>query len=640
MLPVEEKLSEICTMIDLSPVCAMEASTGSGKTTKLPPGYFLHRKTRILVLEPTVVAARRSAERVRAENPAMKIGVGAGGKHEYDDTCAIVFMTFGHALILFGRDKTFRNVDIVIFDEVHTTSTELELLTALVQHQKLKTFKVVLLSATLMNHTVASWKSEYKTMPVLSLNNQIFPITESFHPKSYGFDKDDQYSLLQDTVGYLAEQNRISPPGHFLVFCSGLDVINNIYDKMFSSEYDDQFSNCFVYCAHSSMPDHELDEAFSQVAPKDNLRSIILSTDIGETSVTIPFVVLVVDMGLQKIMTCVDEVSVLKVVQVSQFAAKQRAGRTGRTGPGHVHRMYTQQSFDQLDKCYEPALSRTPLHQTVLSLVSFGYAPFKILAGRVVLQRVANCMTTLFEQSLLFTDNDKLCMSPEAREICFWPLEMHLARVLFLVNKHQDKLTRVVGTVTVVIAQVESQMSVVYISRRERNESMQEYDLRIFEHRQKFDRFEEFSCCPLNSSVLAFLCYLRETADMPRKDKIAWTVDNSLNNKTIGAISTLLERLFKEKICALDGFTASRIFEQNIIPMFQLRFTQVFSETKMDKWSCEKDPSQLYRLNTRGLGFDPQFATSQLLCIHASHSIKTDFVARIIVIYLFLRLEP
>jgi HrpA-like RNA helicase len=639
MLPVQVKLHEICKMIDSHPVCAIEASTGSGKTTMLPPGYLEHNggMVRILVLEPTVVAARRSADRISCLYPSIKLGTGAGGKHNYDQNCEIVFMTYGHAQIVFGRDKTFRNFDVVMFDEVHVCSTELELLTLMVQHAPIRNFKVVLLSATLLNNTTISWMDLYKNMPVFDLVALIFPIEITFGSQDFKMDKDGQRLLAQSTLDYLAWANVNSEPGHFLVFCSGMDMIDDLYDKLFSDEHAPKFENCYVYCAHSSMPDHELDAAFSQVEPIDNRRSIILSTDIGETSVTIPYVVRVVDLGLQKIMICLDEVSVLKTVQVSKFAAKQRAGRTGRTGPGAVHRMYTIACFEQLDECYEPAIARTPLHQTVLNLVSFKYDPEQILQKYVEPARVRACMRSLCDQSLILEDHKQnLYLSQEGRTICFWPLGLNLARVLYLLQSHEDEATRLVGTLAVVIAQIESGLSLPYIPRRERDESVYDHQMRVMEHRQKYDRFEEFSCCPLNSSVLAFRCFVLETHEMTRSNQIAWTTENGLNNKTLGEISVLFNRLHKSPPCFPDACDVSRIFEQNVIPIFQTRFPKCYTETKIDKWSCVEEPNVLYRLNSRGFGFDTSYATPRVLCIHASHSMKPGTVSRTIVVYVYL----
>jgi HrpA-like RNA helicase len=41
------------------------------------------------------------------------------------------------------------------------------------------------------------------------------------------------------------------------------------------------------------------------------------------------------------------KVSSMKMQEITQSSAKQRAGRSGRTGPGHCFRLYSEQNFKQ-----------------------------------------------------------------------------------------------------------------------------------------------------------------------------------------------------------------------------------------------------------------------------------------------------
>jgi ATP-dependent RNA helicase DHX37/DHR1 len=62
-----------------------------------------------------------------------------------------------------------------------------------------------------------------------------------------------------------------------------------------------------------------------------------------------------------------------KVSWVSQASAQQRAGRAGRTGPGHCYRLFSSAVFnDQFEAFAAPEIARLPLEGIVLHLKSMG----------------------------------------------------------------------------------------------------------------------------------------------------------------------------------------------------------------------------------------------------------------------------
>jgi HrpA-like RNA helicase len=74
---------------------------------------------------------------------------------------------------------------------------------------------------------------------------------------------------------------------------------------------------------------------------------IILSTNIAETSVTIPGIRFVIDSGLVKIRSYKNSTGIdtLKVDAISKNSSTQRAGRAGREAPGKCFRLYNEESF-------------------------------------------------------------------------------------------------------------------------------------------------------------------------------------------------------------------------------------------------------------------------------------------------------
>jgi ATP-dependent RNA helicase DHX37/DHR1 len=123
---------------------------------------------------------------------------------------------------------------------------------------------------------------------------------------------------------------------------------------------------------------------YSQLAPdkqyrvfeeaSDDARMIVLATNVAETSLTIPGVRYVIDCGKSKEKIFDDRLSMssFAVQWVSKASAEQRAGRAGRTGPGHCYRLYSAALFGKLANYSKPEILRSPLNQTLLQLKALG----------------------------------------------------------------------------------------------------------------------------------------------------------------------------------------------------------------------------------------------------------------------------
>ena len=101
---------------------------------------------------------------------------------------------------------------------------------------------------------------------------------------------------------------------------------------------------------------------------------IILSTNVAETSVTIPGVVAVIDSGLARIASHSpwSGLSRLAVGKISQASAIQRAGRAGRTAPGRALRLYPRHDFESRRPYEIPEIRRLDLSEALLTLAALG----------------------------------------------------------------------------------------------------------------------------------------------------------------------------------------------------------------------------------------------------------------------------
>jgi ATP-dependent RNA helicase DHX37/DHR1 len=105
--------------------------------------------------------------------------------------------------------------------------------------------------------------------------------------------------------------------------------------------------------------------------PPEGHRLVIVSTNVAETSLTIPGIRYVVDSGRSKERTYDHSTGVqsFKVGWISKASAAQRAGRAGRTGPGHCYRLYSSALFeDHFKQFAEPEILRMPIEGVVLQM--------------------------------------------------------------------------------------------------------------------------------------------------------------------------------------------------------------------------------------------------------------------------------
>lgn len=98
--------------------------------------------------------------------------------------------------------------------------------------------------------------------------------------------------------------------------------------------------------------------------PPEGSRLVVLATNIAETSLTIPGIRYVFDCGRAKERKYNENTGIqsFEVGWISKASANQRAGRAGRTGPGHCYRLYSSAVYERdFEERAQPEIQRTPL---------------------------------------------------------------------------------------------------------------------------------------------------------------------------------------------------------------------------------------------------------------------------------------
>ncbi|ESO97341.1 hypothetical protein LOTGIDRAFT_214179 [Lottia gigantea] len=128
-------------------------------------------------------------------------------------------------------------------------------------------------------------------------------------------------------------------------------------------------SPLYVLPLYSLLPSHKQVRVFEPVPA--GCRLCVISTNVAETSLTIPNIKYVVDTGKvkTKFYDKVTGVSTFKITWTSQAAANQRAGRAGRISPGHCYRLFSSAVFnDDFEKFSPPEISRRPVDDLLLQM--------------------------------------------------------------------------------------------------------------------------------------------------------------------------------------------------------------------------------------------------------------------------------
>jgi len=107
--------------------------------------------------------------------------------------------------------------------------------------------------------------------------------------------------------------------------------------------------------------------------PPEGSRMVVVSTNVAETSLTIPNIRYVIDCGRAKERhyNISSGIQSFQISWISKASAAQREGRAGRTGPGHCYRLYSSALYESyFNEFSQPEILRMPIDGVVLQMKS------------------------------------------------------------------------------------------------------------------------------------------------------------------------------------------------------------------------------------------------------------------------------
>ncbi len=412
-LPIDALLPAIREALRRSPNLVVEAAPGAGKTTRIPPALLDLVPGEVLVLEPRRIAARLSARRVAielGEQPGETVGYQVRFEEVSGPRTRLRFVTEGVLTRRLLSDPLLTGVDAVILDEFHERHLEGDLALALLK--RLQTtrpaLRLLVMSATLEAAPVARF---LESCPVLRSEGRVFPLEIRYTPYA-------PEPLEQQVRVALERLLSAAEPGHMLVFLPGAAEIRRAQRACEALAARD---GLLLLPLHGGLTPAEQDRAVGPSAQ----RKILFATNVAESSLTIDGVTAVIDSGLARTATHSRWTGLpsLDVGRISKAAARQRAGRAGRTAPGRVVRLYPEEDLIRRPDHDAPEILRADLSHLCLTLRAMGLEHFSDLPWLD-----APSETAIAQAEALL---DLLgAHGTQARELARFPLPPRHARVL------------------------------------------------------------------------------------------------------------------------------------------------------------------------------------------------------------------
>jgi ATP-dependent helicase HrpA len=362
-LPVCGRADEIRDLIRDNQVVVIAGETGSGKTTQLPKICLeagCGRRGIIGHTQPRRIAARSVASRL-AEELKTTLGDKVGYQVRFADqtnrNTLIKLMTDGILLAEIQRDRFLSHYDTIIIDEAHERSLNIDFLLGYLKQilPRRPDLKIIITSATI---DVEKFSKHFSNAPIIEVSGRTYPV-------DIVYDNIDQAELEldQQIIDRLKDIETLGSQGDVLVFLSGEREIRELSLAIRRA----QIPHLEVVPLYARLSLAEQRKIFS---PHKG-RRVVLSTNVAETSLTVPGIGYVIDAGRARLSrySYRTKVQRLPIEAISQASANQRAGRCGRVQKGVCYRLYTEEDFNNRAEYTDPEIIRTNLAAVILQMM-------------------------------------------------------------------------------------------------------------------------------------------------------------------------------------------------------------------------------------------------------------------------------
>lgn len=354
--------------------------TGSGKTVLLPK-YALHAldyNGKIAITLPKQVITKTAAT-FAANTLDVKLGEQVGYQYKgspkemkSSDT-KLLYATDGTIVQRLLNDPKLEAFDIVIIDEAHERKVQIDFLLYLLKNAiSLRSdLKVIIMSATVNAEIFSNYFMglNFKEINIAAQTN--YPITSIFLDTSLDYNNVliKGFEILTDILD--------NKEGDIIFFVTSQNETFDLCKKLDAFTREKQKKDKIFCVEVFAGMDHERQIlAENKELYKQNglyTRKVIFTTNVAESSLTIDGIMWVIDSGFE-LKSSYDPIKRAKILNrqlITHAQAKQRMGRTGRTGPGTCYHLYTKNDFEnKMGKFPEPDIRTSDISSECLRLLA------------------------------------------------------------------------------------------------------------------------------------------------------------------------------------------------------------------------------------------------------------------------------
>lgn len=350
-LPIDDALPDLISALRDHGRAVLQAPPGAGKTTRVPLAMLKAGLCtgKIVMLEPRRLAARAAAERMAetlGERAGQTVGYRVRGEAKTSHSTRIEVVTEGILTRMLQSDPDLPGVGAVIFDEFHERSLNADLGLALcleVAGALRDDLILVAMSATLDAEPVG----RLMEAPLVTSEGRSYPVETRWLGRPLGPNTRRLDALIDLIETAVSETQQIG--GGVLVFLPGEGEIRRA-EAALSQRLP---KTCTLRPLFGALP---FAAQRAAIAPVEAGRKIVLATSIAETSLTIPDIRVVVDMGQARRARFDPGSGMSRLVteRVTRAEATQRTGRAGRVAEGVCYRLWSKGEEGALHS-YPPA---------------------------------------------------------------------------------------------------------------------------------------------------------------------------------------------------------------------------------------------------------------------------------------------
>ncbi|XP_019940808.2 ATP-dependent RNA helicase TDRD9 isoform X2 [Paralichthys olivaceus] len=481
-LPITKNRMELISLIENNSVVIIRGATGSGKTTQLPQYILDHYNAKngscnIVVTQPRKIGATSIARWVATQRKCTLgslVGYQVGLEKMATEHTRLIYMTTGVLLQKLVSAKCLTEYSHIFLDEVHERTEEMDFLLLVLRkllHSNSRYVKIILMSATINCTQFAEYfgtliRGKMNPAYVFEVEGAPFVIEEFYlddlhNLLPYKFEPrhpDDPYisvemynlaiSLIQSFDELEGKDSRkadkdsgltSSERGSVLVFLPGLHEISYMQEALAKLVH----KRLQVYPLHSSVTLEEQNGVF--LLPVPGYRKVILSTNIAESSVTVPDVKYVIDFCLTRHLVCDQDTNYqsLRLTWASKTNSNQRRGRAGRVSRGYCYRLVTKDFWrNEIPEYMIPEMLLAPLATIMLKvkLLDMG-DPRSILSTALSppnSEDIVRTVLQLKEIGALSVKSDGRAQSEDGeltflgRVLAHLPVDLYLGKIIVL----------------------------------------------------------------------------------------------------------------------------------------------------------------------------------------------------------------